>query len=182
MVSKTTILLLFLFLSLSANGWADSNWGTLIWGQDHWYSESADTDGDGILDHIEDASCSNSLDADTDDDGIMDGIEDKNLNGVVDAGETDPCNPDSDGDGVQDGTEAGYTSDDIGPDTNTSIFQPDLDPTTTTDPLLGDTDGDGRLDGQEDANHNGRVDPGESDPNVYNVRGMPWIDLLLLTD
>ena len=44
-------------------------------------------------------------------------------------------------------------------------FQPDLDPSTTTDPNKADTDGDKLLDGTEDANHNGRVDPGERDPN-----------------
>ena len=35
-----------------------------------------------------------------------------------------------------------------------------------TDPANPDTDGDGKLDGEEDANRNGQVDPGESDPNV----------------
>ncbi|REJ83383.1 MAG: tetratricopeptide repeat protein [Acidobacteria bacterium] len=34
-----------------------------------------------------------------------------------------------------------------------------------TDPSNPDSDGDGRLDGEEDANRNGRVDPGETDPN-----------------
>ena len=34
-----------------------------------------------------------------------------------------------------------------------------------TDPQKKDTDGDGRSDGEEDANRNGKVDPGESDPN-----------------
>jgi Ca-activated chloride channel family protein len=34
-----------------------------------------------------------------------------------------------------------------------------------TDPQNPDTDGDGQLDGEEDRNRNGRVDPGETDPN-----------------
>ncbi|MBX3245976.1 MAG: OmpA family protein [Myxococcales bacterium] len=55
---------------------------------------------------------------------------------------TDPFNPDTDGDGLPDGVEV-----DGG-----------------TDPRNPDTDGDGLLDGQEDANANGRVDPGETDP------------------
>ncbi|RJP43619.1 MAG: PKD domain-containing protein [Desulfobacteraceae bacterium] len=128
-----------------------------------------DTDGDGIPDDIENASCTNPYDADTDDDGIPDGVEDANQNGIVDAGETDPCNPDTDGDGIQDGTELGYTLDDIGPDTDTDIFQPDLDPASQTDPLEADTDGDGYIDGDEDINHNGRVDIGEGDPVHKNM-------------
>lgn len=37
---------------------------------------------------------------------------------------------------------------------------------TGTAPLRADTDGDGVPDGEEDANRDGRVDPGESDPRV----------------
>jgi hypothetical protein len=44
--------------------------------------------------------------------------------------------------------------------TDTAIFQPDLDPATTTDPLLEDTDG------EEDPNFNGRIDPGEYEVNI----------------
>ena len=58
---------------------------------------------------------------------------------------------------------------DIGPDTDTGVFQPDLDPTTTTNPLNNDTDGDLLLDGQEDLNYNGRIDSGETDPNSYDI-------------
>ena len=39
-----------------------------------------------------------------------------------------------------------------------------LDPAKTTDPLAADSDGDGTSDGQEDLNHNGRLDSGETDP------------------
>jgi len=135
-----------------------------------------DTDGDGIPDHIEGPGCTDPNDADSDDDGIVDGSEDINQNGVVDAGETNPCDIDTDGDGIQDGTERGYTTGHP-TDTNTAIFQPDLDPSTRTDPLKTDSDGDGIADGVEDANHNGRVDPGETDPS--SVRAMPWLLLLL---
>lgn len=124
----------------------------------------ADTDGDGLPDSIENGGCTDVNDADSDDDGISDGIEDSNHNGVVDADETKPCEADSDNDGIQDGTELGYIP--AGPGTNTGIFIPDLDPASTTDPTNADTDGDGIPDGVEDANHNGRVDPGESDPTV----------------
>ena len=99
---------------------------------------------------------------DSDDDGILDFDEDINQNGILDAGETDPDNIDTDGDGVQDGTELGYTTDDIRPDTDTAVFKPDSDPTTTSDPLVKDSDDDGLPDGQEDANKNGFADPGET--------------------
>jgi Tol biopolymer transport system component len=143
---------------------------------------TVDSDGDGLPDSLENTTCTDPFDADTDDDGISDGVEDANHNGVVDYGETDPCDIDTDDDGIQDGTELGYTLYDIGPDTDTQIFQPDLDPSTTTDPLDDDTDDDGLLDGEEDTNHNGRVDPGERDPNIKDSRAMPWLQLLLLDD
>ena len=125
----------------------------------------SDTDGDGLADELEWISCADPDDADTDDDGILDGEEDINANGQVDEGETGPCQADTDGDGIQDGTERGYTSGDP-IDTNPDLFQPDLDPDTTTDPLNTDTDGDGLADGQEDTDRNGRVDAGETDPDV----------------
>jgi len=74
-----------------------------------------------------------------------------------------------------------------------------------TDPSNPDTDGDGLLDGEEDANHNGLVDPGETNPlrrdtdgdgfgdgyelrigsdplnplSIPRNRAMPWLPLLL---
>lgn len=146
-----------------------------------------DTDNDLIPDGIEDANKDGSIDpgetdpcdADTDDDGVLDGWEDKDHDGILDSGETDPLNYDSDSDGIQDGTELGYTMDNIGPDTDVGVFQPDLDPETTTDPLDADTDNDGLEDGEEDKNMNGRVDPEETDPNDFNPRYLPFIPLLL---
>ncbi len=55
-------------------------------------------------------------------------------------------------------------------DTDGSLFQPDLDPLTLTDPADPDSDMDGMTDGQEDANVNGVLDPGETDPIAYLVR------------
>jgi uncharacterized repeat protein (TIGR01451 family) len=136
-----------------------------------------DSDTDGLPDSLENTTCTEPTNADTDNDGIPDGVEDANHNGTVEEDETDPCNIDTDGDGIQDGTELGYTLNDIGPDTDTNIFQPDLDPSTTTNSLDEDTDGDGLLDGQEDINHNGRVDIGEPNPNTSNGSGLdngPW--------
>ena len=132
-----------------------------------------DWDGDGIATVIEDRTdvCTDSRDADTDDDGIADGDEDANHNGRVDPGETDSCDADSDGDGIQDGTELGITSPVADPDgdgpskgTDVAVFVPDADPSTTTDPRNADMDGDGLKDGEEDANFNGKVDDGETDP------------------
>jgi hypothetical protein len=119
---------------------------------------------------------------DSDDDGILDVFEDANHNGVVDNSETDPFNPDTDDDGIQDGTELGYTLEDIEPGTDTAGFQPDLDTSTKTNPLNPDTDGDGLNDGQEDANHNGRIDLNETNPNSSNLLILSWLYLLLLFD
>jgi hypothetical protein len=144
------------------------------------YLNSQDSDGDGLSDRIEELSCTSLNDADTDDDGIIDGVEDSNKNGVFDDGETDPCNSDTDEDGLQDGTEIGLTLSEIGPDTDTDVFVPDADPTTTTDPLDEDSDNDGLLDAEEDIDRNGRVDEGESDPNRRLVKALPFIPPLLL--
>lgn len=150
-----------------------------------------DSDNDGILDgtelgvttptlntdtgvgnYVPDSDPSTTTDprdADTDDDGLSDGQEDNNLNGRTDSLESNPLAPDTDDDGLQDGTEAGLTLDDIGPDTQQSQFVPDSDPTTTTSALDDDHDDDGLLDGNEDANHNGKIDSGETDPRNANT-------------
>ena len=152
-----------------------------------------DGDSDGIPDIVENASpCQDANDADTDDDGIADGEEDTNKNGVKDSAETDSCRLDTDNDGIQDGTELGLTLNDIGSDTDTAIFQPDLDPSTETNPLDDDSDKDGLSDGEEDLNHNGRVDGGETDPrsldagelrpNPLNAIAFPAILPFLLGD
>jgi hypothetical protein len=140
-----------------------------------------DTDADGLPDYIENAfACLDVNDSDADDDGVVDGDEDKNKNGLRESNETHPCVPDTDGDFIQDGTELGITLSDIGPGTNSAIFKPDADSTTTTDPTDNDTDNDRWLDGEEDENHNGRVDVGEKDPNRVNARTLPHVPLLLL--
>ncbi|MCB1741041.1 MAG: FG-GAP repeat protein [Gammaproteobacteria bacterium] len=131
-----------------------------------------DSDQDGLRDRLEASGCSDAFDRDSDDDGLLDGLEDGNGNGRLDSAETDPCNSDSDGDGIADGTELGVSVpvadlDDNGPllATDLAVFVADADPGTTTKPLIPDSDGDGHADGVEDANHNGAVDVGESDPN-----------------
>ena len=137
------------------------------------YGFSLDQDGDGLFDYLEAVTGTDPYDLDTDDDGVADNEEDADRDGLVDAGETDPRSADTDGDGLLDGTELGLTASDITADTDPAVFQPDLDPSTTTSPFLADTDLDGFGDGTEDANQNGRVDPGESDPN--NSASVPTI-------
>ncbi|MCP3102812.1 Ig-like domain-containing protein [Myxococcus sp. K15C18031901] len=123
-----------------------------------------DTDGDGLPDGIEvKVAGTDPLDDDTDDDGLLDGNEDANHNGIVDEGETDPKKADTDGDLLADGLELGLTQPQ-GTGTDMTRFTPDADPSTVTDPLNPDTDGGSVRDGIEDANHNGRVDPGETNP------------------
>lgn len=76
-------------------------------------AETADMDGDGLADDLEDVNGNGARDPgetdwlrdDGDGDGVPDGMEDWNRNGVVDPGETDPRNADSDGDGVGDGAD-----------------------------------------------------------------------------
>jgi len=97
---------------------------------------------------------------DTDCDGLSDYDEYMIAYGMN--ARTDPCNSDSDGDGISDGVEMGKTA------TVASgcgaRFVPDVEPGSKTDPTVADTDGDMLSDGAEDKNHDGKVDPGESNP------------------
>jgi hypothetical protein len=133
-----------------------------------------DMDKDGMPDGVEDknADCALNLGetdprrVDTDCDGITDGGEDADHDGQVDPGETNPFDPDTDGDGLSDGVETGVTaSADAANCPDTPL---DADPATKTDPTQPDSDGSGVQDGAEDTNKNGRVDPGELDPNDPN--------------
>lgn len=140
----------------------------------------ADTDLDGISDGVEDANRNGSVDGsetnplriDSDCDGLRDGPasgmvggEDLNANGMVDSGETDPRRADTDGDGLSDGVERGLITANIADPMRCTMVKVDLDPMTTTNPTNADSDGDGINDGAEDTNQNGRVDPGELNPN-----------------
>jgi len=145
-------------------------------GETHW--NNPDTDADGLKDGVEDANQDGKLGAletnplrkDTDCDALIDGPdqggvkgEDQNASGKLEAGETDPRLKDTDGDGIPDGVERQVT---VNPDPlNCASAKLDADPSTKTDPTKADTDGDGIDDGSEDANQNGKVDPGELDPN-----------------
>jgi len=80
---------------------------------------------------------------------------------------TDSTSIDTDNDKLQDGTEWGLINDlssimndsvALEDGTDTTVFVPDSDPTTTTNPLDPDTDGDGLYDGWSDLNGNGTFD------------------------
>ncbi|MEZ4294970.1 MAG: EGF domain-containing protein [Polyangiaceae bacterium] len=124
-----------------------------------------DSDGDGLSDVLEQQLGTDPFDQDSDDDGVIDGQEpqpgfDSDGDGLINA-----LDPDSDNDGIFDGTEMGF--DCSNPDTDLSAGNcvPDADNgLTITNPLNPDTDGGGVLDGAEDWNHNGAIDPGETDP------------------
>ncbi|WP_437734427.1 hypothetical protein [Sorangium sp. So ce1335] len=125
----------------------------------------ADTDGDGLSDALEGEIGTDPEDADSDDDGVLDGAEpnfsdDHDGDGLINA-----LDPDSDGDGLFDGTELGLPCDNGATDADAGTCIADADPETTTNPLDPDTDNGGVSDGAEDANHNGAVDEGETDPN-----------------
>jgi large repetitive protein len=140
----------------------------------------ADTDGDNFddaEDHLPlaDGFVTDPLDADTDDDGILDGNEGGYQTEDGLKGGTSPALADSDNDGLPDGLEKGLavpeeSAKDPGA-TDLSVFQADADPATTTEPVDSDSDDDGLKDGTEDANGNGQVDPGESDPNIFDTDG-----------
>lgn len=124
-----------------------------------------DSDDDGLFDGLEVyVEKTDPLDDDADDDGLLDGNEDANHNGVKDLNETDAKNIDTDGDGLTDGLERGLARSQ-GRSTKLTLFRADADPSTQTNPLRADSDGGGDSDFIEDANHNGRVDSGETDPS-----------------
>jgi hypothetical protein len=127
---------------------------------------NADRDGDGITNDVEVMLGLNPDDADSDDDGVLDGAEpsfdmDSDGDGKINA-----LDSDSDNDGILDGTELGITMAPTSTDVSKGNFVADADPTTKTNPLDADTDKGTVPDGAEDANHNGRVDAGEKDPNL----------------
>ena len=124
-----------------------------------------DSDGDGISNGTEDTLGTDPNDADSDDDGVKDGDEPNFADDTDGDGTVNALDPDSDGDGLFDGTELGKDCANAATDAAAQHCVADADDGTTTDPLDPDTDGGGVKDGDEDANHDGKVDVGERDPN-----------------
>jgi hypothetical protein len=124
-----------------------------------------DTDDDGIADGAEvfghtpadpRAQPTDPLDADSDHDGLPDGVEDANGSGTRDDGETSAIDADSDADFLGDGIEVG------------SVYFGNACRAGASDPLVADSDGDGTIDGDEDADHDGAIDDGETSPCSFD--------------
>ncbi len=124
-----------------------------------------DTDGDHLPDDYELEIGTDPDDADSDDDGVADGSEPRHADDPDGDGLIDALDPDSDNDGLYDGTELGLATAGPGTDLTKQHFLADADPSTSTDPNAADTDGGGVVDGSEDANRDGKLDDGETDPN-----------------
>lgn len=128
-----------------------------------------DTDRDGIPDGTEVfVTKTNPKLADTDQDGLPDRIEDKNANGRIENDETSPLNADTDRDKLCDGGGRDVRGD----------FPAGCPEARTTVCTL--VNGNRQCKSQpsspansEDANHNGIVDKGETDPRKPETFGVP---------
>ncbi|MCA9620915.1 MAG: hypothetical protein KC731_17960, partial [Myxococcales bacterium] len=128
--------------------------------------ENLDTDMDGLSDALETFIGSNPMDIDSDDDGLLDGDENNPADDRDGDGHANAADEDADGDGLFDGTENGLGCDHPATDASLGHCIPDGDMgATTTNHLDPDTDGSGTPDGEEDVDHDGVVDDGETDPN-----------------
>ena len=124
-----------------------------------------DGDGDGLSDALENALDTNPSDADSDDDGLPDGAEPNPSDDGDGDGAMNVVDFDADDDGLIDGTEAGRACTGEGTDPAAMKCIADADGgATKTFVLVADTDGGSKSDGAEDTNHNGTVDPGETNP------------------
>jgi len=81
-----------------------------------------------------------------------------------------PIGADPDGDGLNNSLERGYGSDSKNPDTDGDGILDGLEVfRLKSHPTKRDSDGDGIIDGIEDANRNGRFDPGETNPTEWDT-------------
>lgn len=177
-----------------------------------------DNDGDGLSDTCEVQLGTDSKTKDSDGDGLLDGVEDLNKNCQRDPGETDALNPDSDGDHLSDGIEKQLLTDALKADSDGDCISDDKELGLTdaaslsaamntvtihmangqtktaqvvlqrsysaganTNPMSADTDGDGLCDGGnpvpradgtmlcirgEDLSCNGILDKDAKNPNI----------------
>ena len=129
-------------------------------------SGTADADSDGLSDALEATLGTKPDDADSDDDGALDGEEANPSDNHDGKGGINPLDPDSDDDGLFDGTELGKPCTRAATDLDAKNCVPDGDEgATRTSPVNADSDFGSVSDGKEDADHDGRVDDGEHDPN-----------------
>lgn len=129
-------------------------------------ASTVDTDGDGLSDGTEADLGSDPMDADSDDDGVLDGAEPNPGDDADGDGKINARDPDSDADGLFDGTELGRSCEGAATNATAMSCIADADAgKTQTNPLRPDTDFGSATDGDEDSNHNGRLDGGETDPN-----------------
>lgn len=81
-----------------------------------------------------------------------------------------PIGADDDGDGLNNALERGYGSDIRNQDTDGDGVNDGLEVfRALSHPTKRDSDGDGIIDGVEDANRNGRFDPGETSPTEWDT-------------
>jgi hypothetical protein len=104
-------------------------------------TNGTDTDGDGLVNAIENATGTDPFAVDSDHDGLDD---DREL-----ALGTDPTVADTDGDGLADGREVAIGTDPLVADTDDDGLDDDRELEAGTDPLVADTDDDGLADGRE---------------------------------
>lgn len=134
-------------------------------------ADCTDSDGDGIINSIEDANGNGIFDngetdfnnPDTDGDGLDDGTEDANQNGILDPAETDPrefCDPDEtqascdfDNDGLNNDVDPDDDNDGVIDAEDVDDFNPN-----------SDSDGDGITDNDETGDDGSFDPPGDSDP------------------
>jgi MYXO-CTERM domain-containing protein len=131
-----------------------------------------DSDKDKLGDKLEAFLHSDPMDADSDDDGVLDGDEANPADDTDGDGLVCLLDADSDNDGLFDGTEVGNTCLNAATNKATGHCKPDANHgVTKTSAVRRDTDGGGASDGSEDANLNGLVDPGETDPTKASDDG-----------
>ncbi|WP_437967837.1 hypothetical protein WMF04_00435 [Sorangium sp. So ce260] len=149
------------------NGVADNGESSPTRGHGDDDSGNDDGDGDGLSDDLEETLGTGPGDADSDDDGVPDGLEPNPADDTDGDRLLNVHDVDSDDDGLYDGTEIGLACDGSGTDADAGHCTEDADGgATTTSAVRRDSDRGGATDGSEDANLNGAIEAGETDPTA----------------